>query len=742
MSNFKFNRVLSNWLFNDIIKFQIERICSMEDLIKDAKRLLLLGDLPAAKKLFKETLSKNRTHSEALHGLGYIAFLKEDYTKAEKHLIQAIQANDKDPELFNSIGILYLNTQSWDKASKAFENAKEIFEQSKSYDEAKYNNILLKLADIYVRQQKFNVAKDILKKIIQKHPEHLNALKLLAQVYIAHLKYYHAINILEKMPLEKSVREALKAEVFLLKQDNRNALKCAQEAVTLDPHNPRYYSILGECYIKTYELEKSIDVFTRGLQLDPNDAKMLSRLLALQVRVCDWEGRREVIHKLQALPPEKTQPFIQPTIAILAGFSNAEVQKVAEARCKTIEDIAKPVYESLNLQIVKKRGKKIKIGYLSSDFYDHATAHLMLDVFALHDRKKFEVFAYSYGKNDRSYLRKKIRNDCDHFIDIGKISDKKAAQQINEDGIDILVDLKGHIVDHRLGILALRPSPIQVHYLGYPGTIGANFIDYLIADRFVVSKTERKFYSESIAFLPITYQANTESKIIHKKPVSKGEYHIPANHFVFCCFNQNDKFDTETVNAWMKILQAVPKSVLWIWGNYMGIKQKLDDYGKKHGVNAERFIVSPTEPHPKHLARMQLADLFLDTFYYNAHTSCSDAIRVGLPILTRPGKTFASRVAASLLKLVKANKLIAKNTEDYIAKAIQFAAEQAELKRIQDKIIQYRDSSQIYNPKLFTKHLDQAFLQMWEIHQSGKPPRDIVIQDKQERRGKRRNDRI
>lgn len=704
----------------------------MSKQLEEAKKLLLFGDSPSAQKVFKNILKKDPNNFEALHGLSLSFFQQKKYDAAERFLLQAVKTKKSDPELYNSLGIVYQKSKSWQKAGQAFLQAKQCFEnRAKFRQNPKYRKTLSLLAGVYIMQQEFVEAKNILRKLLKLDPCHFDALRMLAQVYVGLLQYHLAIKTLEKLPIDPAVLEAFKVEVFLLKKDYPKALKSAKQCVKLNPQDPHFYSLLGECYIKALQLDKSIEVFKKGLELDPCHFKMLSRLLALQVRVCDWKGRRDIIGRLRSLSANDKSgdslAVIQPTTAILTGFTNEEIQKIAAAHCEILARLAVPVRERLNFTYKRTKSKKLKVGYLSSDFHTHATAHLMLDVFGLHNRKKFEIFAYSYGVNDKSPFRKRIASDCDHFIEIGKMSDTAAAQKINDDGIDILVDLKGHIVDHRLGILALRPSPVQVHYLGYPGTIGASFVDYIIADRYVIPKSERKYYSESIVYMPVTYQANTATKHIPKKKPTKKDYGIPEDVFVFCCFNQNDKLDTETMKAWMKILQSVPKSVLWQWGNYGNLKKKLSAYAKEHGVDSKRFIVSPTEPYPKHLARMGLASIFLDTFYYSAHTSCSDALFVGLPVLTCPGKTFASRVAANLLKNVKASELIAKSRDDYIAKAIELANNPGKLKRIQEKIVKNRDASQIYDPEFFTKRLDEAYLKMWERYQDGKPPKDITI---------------
>ena len=699
--------------------------------LEDAKKWLLRGDSRSARGLYKKILKKEPKNCEALHGISLSYFQEQKYDDAEKCLIQAIAIDPSNPEFYNSLAIVYQNLASWPRAIQALESAKRAFETNpRAFDEVKYIKSLSMLAEIYMRQQRFEDAKVLLKIILKLQPETFGALKLLAQSYIGLGRYYHAIQTLEKLKFAPAILEALKVEVFLLKRDYRNALKCAEKCVQLDQSEPKFYRLLGECYIKTLQLEKSVEVYKKALTLDPADYVCLSRLLAVQVRICEWNERMDIACRLRAAALNdltgECLRAIQPTIAILAGFSNKELLSIATAQSKLIEERSEPVRQKLKFTY-RSHSKKLKIGYLSSDFHNHATLHLMLDVFGLHDRNKFEIYAYSYGVKEGGSYRKKLLKSCDHFIDVRMASDEEAAKKINEDEIDILVDLKGHISDHRLGILALKPAPLQIHYLGYPGTIGASFIDYLIADPYIIPKSERKYYSESIIYFPITYQANTAEKKVLKKQLKRKDYNLPEDVFIFCCFNQNDKLDPETIRVWIKILKSVPKSVLWLWGNYDQLKKKLDCYAEAHGIEAHRFIVSPSEPSPRHLARMRLADLFLDTFFYNAHTSCSDAIRVGLPVLTSPGKTFASRVAASLLHQLKLEDLIATSFEDYVSKAIELASNPKKLQKLKEKIEVNRERSRLYDPVLFTKTLDLSYLNIWKRHLAALPAIDVFL---------------
>lgn len=704
----------------------------MKSKLEEAKNRLFEGALASAENIYIEILEKDPVCIEALHGLSLCLFQQKKHIEAKELLHQARQLSPQDPELSISFAIVCQHLCLWQEAALALEQARSLFSQNPAHFD-KYLKASLLLADIYLRQQKHSEAKIVLKEVLTQEPENIEVLKRLAQAYVGQGKYHLAIQTLARFITDPLLLEALKIEIYFLKKDFLSAEKCAERCIELDPKRPIFYNHLGYCQIKTYKIFEAVATFKKGLTLDPDHPEMLGRLLALQVRTCEWEERPEIIERLRRLCAEDHEgsylKAVQPTIAILAGFSNAELLQITTAQSASIEQNMAPIRQHLNFVYKRAHPKKLRIAYLSNDFHHHATLHLMLDVFRLHDRRKFEVYAYSYGVKDRGAHRRRVERDCDRFFDVRLASDVDIAKQIHDDRIDLLIDLKGHIADHRLGILALRPAPIQLHYLGYPGTIGASFIDYLIADKFVIPESERSYYSEKLVYMPLTYQANTAEKLVRKKPLKRADYGLPEEAFVYCCFNQNDKFDPDSVLAWMSILHRVPRSVLWLWTNCEQLKDNIEAYAKRHGIDPRRIFVSPSEPVTKHLARIALADLFLDTFCYSAHTSCSDAIWMGLPVLALAGKTFASLVAASLLSLVGVQELIVQTQSEYIEKAVFFANHPDLLQKIRARILGQKSTSGLFDPIRFTHALDRAYLEIWKDYQEGSLRREITIEN-------------
>jgi len=364
--------------------------------------------------------------------------------------------------------------------------------------------------------------------------------------------------------------------------------------------------------------------------------------------------------------------------------------------------------------------KKIKLGYLSNDFQDHATALLLVESLEARDKTRFELHAYSYGRDDGKEMRARLRVAFDRFNDIGPLSDEAAARAIHGDGIDILIDLKGFTQGTRTSILALRPAPIQVNYLGYPGTLGPGLCDYMITDKFCTPAGSAGDYAESFATLPHSYQPHGRHDAIASAP-SRAEAGLPQEGFVFCCFNQAFKFTPAIFDVWCRLLDSVPGSVLWLLASREA-EGNLRNEAWMRGVDGSRLIFAGDLPHAEHLGRLQLADLVLDTSPYGAHTTASDALWVGVPVVTRPGATFPSRVAGSLLHAVGLPELAVEDQADYFDLALALSTDSDRLGRLRGALARNRSSAPLFDVKAYTLALEALYLRMWERHRGGLPP--------------------
>jgi predicted O-linked N-acetylglucosamine transferase (SPINDLY family) len=442
--------------------------------------------------------------------------------------------------------------------------------------------------------------------------------------------------------------------------------------------------------------------------------------------MCDWHdfGRRASFARARLVEGkgDRLPPFV---LLAEPGISALEQRACSEAWMRDRLSIAAGVRARLAFQFAPwiARRRKIRIGYLSSDFQEHATALLLVESLEAHNARRFELHAYSYGVDDGKGMRARLRRVFDHFNDIRHLTDEEAAKAINDDGIDILVDLKGFTEGTRTSILALRPSPIQVNYLGYPGTLGPGLCDYIITDAFCTPEGSAGAYSERLAVLPHSYQPHGRGDAVARPP-GRIEAGLPAHGFVFCCFNQAYKITPEIFDVWCRLLGCVPASVLWLLGA-RSAEGNLRSEAWKRGVDGSRLIFAKDLPHAAHLSRLQLADLVLDTAPYGAHTTASDALWAGVPIITRPGPTFPSRVAGSLLHSVGLSELIVEDQEDYFDLAVELATDSDRLGKLRRKLARNRSSAPLFDVKSYTLAIESLYEKMWERHSAGFPPAAI-----------------
>jgi protein O-GlcNAc transferase len=457
-----------------------------------------------------------------------------------------------------------------------------------------------------------------------------------------------------------------------------------------------------------------------------NDELVLSELVFLKKRVADWEGLSELQTRFREgvllHDRDATASALTPFSFLSDPSTRAEQRMAGEAWSRRYVDSApsrRPLSEG-----------RLRIGYLSADLHEHATGVLTVGLFEKHDRSAFEVFGYSTGPDDGSALRRRIVASFDHFVNAKDWTLDRLFETIHADAIDILVDLKGHTEQAPTAVMAARPAPIQVSYLGYPATMGAGFIDYLIGDGVVTSLEHRDDYSETLVQLPGSYQVNDDSRAIGEPP-SRSALGLADDAFVFCCFNNVYKIGPDVLDAWMEILHAVPDSVLWM------ITRRDDVYTRENlrrevvtrGVEPARLIFADTRPHADYLALYRHADLFIDTWPYNAHTTASDALWAGCPVLTTIGETFAGRVAASLLTAVDMTELIAPDRARFIAAAIGLASDRTRLRALRERLLAGVRSSALFDTGRTARAIERAYRAMADQYRNGRREPIVIERD-------------
>jgi predicted O-linked N-acetylglucosamine transferase (SPINDLY family) len=351
----------------------------------------------------------------------------------------------------------------------------------------------------------------------------------------------------------------------------------------------------------------------------------------------------------------------------------------------------------------------------------------MAGLFELHDRSRFDLVAFSYGPQVNDDMRQRVVKCFDDFIDVRSMSDLDVTKRSRDLGIDIAIDLKGYVPGGRVGIFSERCAPVQVNFLGFPGTMGSEFMDYIVADHVLIPEEYRKYYSEKIVYLPDTYQPNDIQRPLEIETPTRDSLGLPANAFVFCCLNDCYKISPPVFNRWMQILKMVDDSVLWLFADYEDAAQNLRQEAAKRGVDEGRLIFCKRAPMVEHLARYRVADLFLDTLPYNAHTTASEALWIGLPVLTCMGEAFAARVAASLLNAIQLPELITRNLDEYESLAIELARNPARLQKIEEKLSRNRLTTPLFDTRRYARNIEAAYAEMYRRYQVGQSPNHIVI---------------
>jgi len=545
-----------------------------------------------------------------------------------------------------------------------------------------------------------------------------NALRELKRFTEALASYDRALE------LRPDMVEALSNRGMILHELKRpeEALPCYDRALAI---RPDYIDALNNRGQTLQELKRFAEAqadFDRVLALDPGHDHAFSGAASCAINLCDWERRERLAPDIAAHVASGQSAF---SSFVLFGYSDDPALQMQCARNYITNRIPKPLPALWTGQTW--RNDKIRVAYLSSDFRSHATAFLMAELFERHDRSRFETHAISFSTDDNTPMRHRLVKAFDYFHDVRTSSDPLVAQVMHDLKIDIAVDLKGYTQDARTEILEYRPCPIQVNYLGYPGSMGSRVMDYIIGDKTVTPLSDAAFFSEKIVQLPDSYQVNDTHRTASPQVPTRAQAGLPEQGVVFCSFNNNWKITPAMFDVWMRLLRAIEGSVLWLLGDNDGSMRNLRLEAQKRGVDPSRLVFAERMVPDEHLARHALADLFLDTLPCNAHTTASDALWVGLPLLTSEGHTFAGRVAASLLRAVNMPELVTTSLADYEVLALKLARDPAKLGELRQRLLQNRLTVPLFNPARFARHIEAAYTTMWETWQRGEAPHTFAV---------------
>jgi protein O-GlcNAc transferase len=482
------------------------------------------------------------------------------------------------------------------------------------------------------------------------------------------------------------------------------------------------------------QLPEAASEFERMLTLDPSHPEAMFGLFQVKCHMCDWRNRDEDFARLMVITDQQITRDERTALTSFTSLALPLSPAAHLAVARTWANDTKRQIQAARRQFAFRFDRlrphdRIRIGYVSQDFRNQAMGHLTRTMYGLHDRSRFEIFAYSVRKDDGSSYRRAIEASCEHFADLHDVSSAEAARRIYADEIDIMIDLMGFTEGNRMTITALHPAPVTVGFLRFPGSSGADFVDYMLTDRIITTPEDQTFYPEQLVFMPNCYQPNDWSQEIDESPITRTEFDLPADAFVFSCFNNHYKIEPFIFDLWMRILRQVPESVLWLMRFNAPMEANLRREAQSRGIAAERIIFTSKIAKARHLARQRLADLFLDTRYYTSHTTASDALWGGLPVLTCPGDSLASRVTASLLSAAGLPELIVASFEEYERRAVRLATHPSELKAIRDKWAAQRTTCALFDTRRFVRNLERAYALIWDDYTAGRPPRQLFVRE-------------
>ena len=525
------------------------------------------------------------------------------------------------------------------------------------------------------------------------------------------------------LALEPDLADALcnLSSILCGKRDYEGALTAADRAIAIQPRHADAWHNRGAALQGLHRYGEGLATYEKALELNPAHAAALVGAAGLANQVCDFARRARYAPMIDKMVRE--DGIVAPFTFLAYPADDMLRRRCAENYQRhSIPERPPPLWTGQHY-----RHDRIRIAYLSADFHQHATAHLMAGLFEHHDRARFEVSAWSFGQDEESPMRTRLRNAFEHFHEVRDKSDTEVARLLREAEIDIAIDLKGPTREARLGIFAARPTPVQAQYLGYPGTVGVDFIDYIIADAIVAPFESQAGFTEKIVHLPHSYQVNDDKRPIAPNPPSRAQAGL-GDGFVFCAFNGAWKITPEFFAIWMRLLAAVPGSQLWLIQDNPSATANLRREAAARDIDPSRLVFAPHMGHDEHLARHALADLFLDNLPCNAHTTASDALWAGLPVITCRGDSFSGRVAASLLTAIGLPELVTENAADYEALALELARNPERLRAIRTTLAANRRTEPLFDTGRFTRAIETVYVRMTEIAQAGEPPQSFAVQ--------------
>lgn len=757
---------------------------SINDLYASAVHCYQRGQLQEARGLLAQILKTQSRHAPALNLLAIISARTGNLRDAEHYFKRVARLQPANPDPHNNLGNLYLASGRISEAERAYQNALKL---DPRYPEATFNLARLyhssgrpTAAEAAYRQtiaarpgfhpahtglglllrdtERHAEAEASLREALRLEPRSPDALSGLATVLQGTGRLADAEQLLRAAiganpqsaeihnnlgqllrkqhcldEAETEFREAIRLRPDMWEVHNNLGLTLKdsgrldeadaafRHALQLNPGAPDPYNNLALVLKKSGRLLEARDCLQHLLKMAPDYRYALGLLADVRASLCDWSDYAESVDALTS-QVNQGKSCVEPFMFLKVSDDPAAQRQCAERFVKDWHQIS----PALDLVIPVYSHERIRIAYLSGDFSEHPVAHLIEDLFAQHDRSQFELVAMSCGPDPHNPVGTRLSQYFDRFLDVSKESDEAVARQMRDMEIDIAVDLSGFTTHGRTRVLAHRPAPVQVNYLGFAGTLAAPYIDYLIADRVIIPEPVQADYTERVVYLPDTFLATSHWQIADHAP-SREDLNLPEDGFVFCCFNNCNKIQPRQFDVWMRLLHGTAGSVLWLAPRNVQAEANLRSEAAARGIDPDRLIFAPRAPWADHFARTAKADLFLDTQPFNAITTSADALWAGLPVLTCRGHSYAARACASLLQAIGLPELVTDSMDEYEALALDLAAHPERLAAIREKLERNRTKYPLFDTDRFRRNIEAAYRRMWEIRQSGSPPQSFSV---------------
>ena len=677
-----------------------------------------LGNLDKAIEAYQRAVQIKPDYADALTNMGNVLKDQGKFGEAVVTYERLIKIKPNLPEAHNNLGVALQEQGKLGSAIAAYKRAVQL--------KPKYASAYFNMGNALKDQCKFDESMAAYQFAIQCMPDFAEVYTNMGTLLAIQGRLNDAISVYQRaLQLNPDHADTYNNMGITLQDQGKlsEAIAAYAKSLQLKPDYAPAYAGIALALEEQGHFDEAIITYRKALCLKPDYASVEAQMIHRMSHICDWS----VTHRLNEICSRLgILTNAVPTFSMLSLEDNAERQLKRSVSWAAEQYKQHALALHLRPQI---QPTKLRIGYFSADFHNHATLYLMAGLLREHDDTQFEIFAYSYGRSATGDRREKAEQDVDHFFDVTEKSNLEICNLARTHELDIAVDLKGYTAHTRSGIFQLRLAPVQINYLGYPGSMGADFMDYIIADPIVIPKIQRQNYSEKIIYLPHSYQPNDNCREIAITQTTRADFNLPNDAFVFCCFNNNYKISPREFDIWMRLLSRKEGSVLWLLKSNKWAEANLRKEAQSRCVDPNRLIFADHLPHDEHLARHKHADLFIDTFNYNAHTTASDALWSGLPVVTKQGSQFAARVAASLLNAVGLSEMITNTEREYEDLIFDLSINPEKLSAVREKLMRNRLSQPLFDTKRYARNLENGFKLANDLYRSKGKIEDIYVRE-------------